>query len=112
MTETACVGLSEETARSEGLEPRAQSMQMAGLAMGLILGEPGFAKVVTDGDGTVVGIHLVGPRVTELISGASAVTSFEATAAEAATLVLPHPTLSEALQEIYLSLADRPLHLR
>lgn len=112
MIETACVGLSEETARAEGLDPRTATMQMSGLAMGLILGEPGLAKVVTDGDGAVVGVHLVGPRVTELVAGAAAVTSFGASAAEAATLIHPHPTLSEALQELYLALSHRPLHLR
>jgi dihydrolipoamide dehydrogenase len=112
MIETACVGLSEEEARSAGMEPHARTMQLGGLAMGLILGEPGLGKVVTDGDGTVVGIHLVGPRVTELIAGAAAITSFEATAEQAATLVHPHPTLSEVLQELYLTLASRPLHLR
>ncbi|HEV2756857.1 MAG TPA: FAD-dependent oxidoreductase [Actinomycetota bacterium] len=112
MIETACVGISEERARAQGLDPRTATMQPSGLAMGLILGEPGMAKVVTDGDGTVVGVHLVGPRVTELIAGAAAVTSFEASAEQAATLVHPHPTLSEALQELYLSLAGRPLHHR
>ncbi|MDQ4023998.1 MAG: FAD-dependent oxidoreductase [Actinomycetota bacterium] len=112
MIETACVGLSEERARDEGLEPQSATMQMGGLAMGLILGEPGLAKVVTDGEGNVVGVHLAGPRVTELVAGAAAVTSFEATAREAATLVHPHPTLSEALGELYLALSRRPLHLR
>lgn len=112
MIETACVGLSEEEAAARGLEPRAMTMQLAGVAMGAIAGEPGFAKVVTDGDGNVAGVHLVGPRATELIPGAAAVTSFEASAAEAATIVHAHPTLAEAMQELYLALAGRPLHLR
>ncbi|HEX2196923.1 MAG TPA: FAD-dependent oxidoreductase [Actinomycetota bacterium] len=112
MIETACVGLSEERAAREGLEPRAAALQLGGVAMGLISGEPGAAKVVADGDGTVVGVHLVGPRATELIPGAAAVTSFEASAAEAATLVHAHPTLAEAMQELYLALAGRPLHFR
>ncbi|HEX2196268.1 MAG TPA: dihydrolipoyl dehydrogenase, partial [Actinomycetota bacterium] len=112
MIETACVGLSEERAAREGLEPRAATLQLGGVAMVLISGEPGAAKVVTDGDGTVVGVHLVGPRATELIPGAAAVTSFEASAAEAATLVHAHPTLAEAMQELYLALAGRPLHFR
>jgi dihydrolipoamide dehydrogenase len=112
MIETACVGISEERATRDGLEPRALTMQLGGLAMGLIAGEPGLAKVVTDGEGTVVGVHLVAPRASELIAGATAVTSFEASAAEAAALVHAHPTLSESLQELYLALADRALHLR
>ena len=112
MIETACVGLSEERAARDGLEPKALTMQLTGLAMGLISGEPGAAKVVADGDGNVVGVHLVGPRATELIPGATAVTSFQASAAEAATIVHAHPTLAEAMQELYLALADRPLHFR
>lgn len=112
ITETACVGLSEEKASAQGLEPAATTIQLAGVAMGLIAGEPGFAKVVADGDGTVVGVHLVGPRATELVAGAAAVTSFEASAAEAATIVHAHPTLAEALQEQYLAHSGRPLHLR
>lgn len=110
--ETACVGLSEERAAADGLEPRTATMQLSGVAMGLIAGDPGFAKVVADGEGNVVGVHLVGPRATELIPGAAAVTSFEASAAEAATIVHAHPTLAETLQELYLTLADRPLHHR
>lgn len=110
--ETACVGLSEETARARGLDPRAVTMQLAGVAMGAISGDPGMAKVVADGDGNVVGVHLVGPRATELVAGAAAVTSFEASVAEAASIVHAHPTLAEAMQELYLALSGRPLHHR
>lgn len=112
IVETACVGLSEERAAADGLDPRSDTMQLAGLAMGAIAGEPGFAKVVSDGDGNVVGVHLVGPHATELIAGAAAVTSFEASLADAATVVHAHPTLAEAMQELYLTGAGRPLHHR
>jgi dihydrolipoamide dehydrogenase len=112
MIETACVGLSERRAASEGLEPRSATLQLAGVAMGLISGEPGFVKVVSDGGGNVVGVHLVGPRATELVAGAAAVTTFEASLAEAASIVHSHPTLAEALQELYLAGAGRPLHVR
>jgi dihydrolipoamide dehydrogenase len=57
-------------------------------------------------------VHLVGPRATELIAGAAAVTSFEASAAEAASIVHAHPTLAEAMQELYLAHSGRPLHHR
>jgi dihydrolipoamide dehydrogenase len=112
IVETACVGLSEERAAAEGLEPRSATMQLAGLAMGAIAGEPGAAKVVSDSDGNVVGVHLVGPRATELIAGAAAVTTFEASLAEAASIVHAHPTLAEAMQELYLAGAGCPLHHR
>lgn len=112
MIETACVGLSEERASEEGLDPRSATMPLAGVAMGAISGDPGMAKVVADADGTVVGVHLVGPRATELVPGAAAVTTFEASAAEAASIVHAHPTLAEAMAELYLALAGRPLHHR
>ncbi|HEX2295418.1 MAG TPA: FAD-dependent oxidoreductase [Actinomycetota bacterium] len=112
IVETACVGLSEEAAAAEGLEPRNATMQLGGLAMGAISGDPGLVKVVADGDGNVVGVHLVGPHVTELVPGAAAVTTFEASVAEAASIVHAHPTFAEALQELYLAQAGRPLHHR
>ena len=110
--ETACVGLSEEAASSAGLEPRSMALPGSAVPKGAILGEPGMTKVVLDGDDLVVGIHLVGPNATEIIGEATALTNFQASAQEAATLVHPHPALSESLHELHLALSGRPLHLR
>ena len=110
--ESACVGLSEREARAEFDNVRATTMPLGGVGKGAILGESGIAKVVVAGSDDVVGIHLVGPQVAELIGEASAFVDFEASPSDVARLVHPHPTLSELLAETHLSLAGRPLHLR
>ena len=68
-------------------------------------------KLVRAGsDGPVVGIHLVGDRVGELIGEAQLIYNWEATADDVANLVHAHPTLAEALGEAHLALAGKPLH--
>jgi dihydrolipoamide dehydrogenase len=112
LTETACVGLSEEAARATAGEVETMKMPVAGVARGLMVGEPGMAKVVAARDGSVLGIHLVGPGVTELIGEASAITNFEASPIDVARLVHAHPTMSETVAELSMALAGRPLHRR
>jgi dihydrolipoamide dehydrogenase len=112
LVETACVGLSEEEARAAGTDVEVTTVQIGAVAKGLMLGEGGMAKVVTEREGAVLGIHLVGPQVVELIGEAAAIVDFEATPDDVASLVHPHPTLSEMLGEIHMALAGRPLHLR
>jgi dihydrolipoamide dehydrogenase len=76
-----------------------------------IVGEGGMVKVIADkGGGPVLGIHLVGPHVTDLIAEAMLITNWEAVPAEVAALIHPHPTLSEAIGEAHLALAGKPLH--
>lgn len=112
ITETAAVGLSEERARAAGHEVVARTLPLGQVAKGLILDEGGLVKVVAERDGRVLGIHLVGPHVTELVGEATAITAFEATPFDVATLIHPHPTLVEAIGELHLALAGRRLHLR
>jgi dihydrolipoamide dehydrogenase len=111
LTETACVGLSEDEARASGAEIEVRSMQLSGVAKGLMLGEPGMVKVVAEKDGSILGVHMAGPHVSEMIGEGVALTDFQASPAEAA-LVHGHPTLSEALSELNLALAGRALHHR
>ena len=81
------------------------------LAKANIVGEGGTVKVIAEkGGGPVLGVHMVGPHVTELIAEATLIYNWEAVAAEVASLIHPHPTLSEALGEVFLSLAGKPLH--
>jgi dihydrolipoamide dehydrogenase len=112
LIESASVGLSEAEARDTGVEVAVMTTQIGGVAKGLMLGEGGMAKVVAERDGTVLGIHLVGPQVAELIGEAATIVDFEATPADVAAVVHPHPTLSEMLGEVHMTLANRPLHLR
>ena len=75
-----------------------------------ILGTQGFVKLVSLVDGPVLGCHLVGDRVGELIGEAQLIYGWEAHADDVAPLVHAHPTQNEALGEAHLALAGKPLH--
>ncbi|MBW3591784.1 MAG: dihydrolipoyl dehydrogenase [Actinobacteria bacterium] len=109
--EIASVGLTEAQAKDGGHKTKTSKVPWAALAKATILGDSaGFLKVVADEDGTVLGVHMVGPRVTELIAEAQLITNWGAYAGEVAALVHPHPTLSEAMGEAMMALAGEPLH--
>ncbi len=109
--EIASVGLTEAQAKEAGYAVKTVKLPWAALAKATILGESaGFVKVVSEEDGPVLGVHMVGPRVTELIAEAQLVTNWEALPREVAALIHPHPTLSEAMGEAMLTLAGTPLH--
>jgi dihydrolipoyl dehydrogenase len=108
--EVASVGLSEETARARYTDVETQTYDLAGNGKAQILQTSGFVKLVRRAGGPVVGIHLVGARVGELIGEAQLITSWEAWPDEVASLPHAHPTLDEALGEAHLALAGRPLH--
>ena len=74
-------------------------------------GDAGAVKVVAAVDGPVLGVHLVGSRVGDLITEAQLIVNWEALPAEVAQLIHPHPTLSEAIGEAHLALAGKPLHV-
>lgn len=109
--EVASVGLTEAQARDAGHEVETAKFHWAASGKATILGEPaGFVKVVAEKGGRVLGVHMIGPRVTELIAEAQLVTNWEAYPAEVAALFHPHPTLSEAMGESMLHLAGKQLH--
>jgi dihydrolipoamide dehydrogenase len=109
--EISSVGLTEAQARDRGHEVETRKFQFSVLAKSNIVGEGGIVKVVAEKDGgQVLGIHMIGPHVTELVAEATLVYNWEATAADVSALIHPHPTLSEALGEVFLSLAGKPLH--
>jgi len=109
--EIASVGLTEAQAKEAGYSVKTVKLPWAALAKATILGESaGFVKVVSEQDGPVLGVHMVGPRVTELIAEAQLITNWEAYPREVAALIHPHPTLSEAMGEALLTLAGTPLH--
>lgn len=112
LIESACVGMTELQAREEGYEIDVRLAPISSVAKGLMVGEPGMTKVIAHRRGPVIGVHMVGPNAAELIGEAAAMVNYEATPAEAAELVRPHPTLSENAQELYLAMAGRPLHQR
>jgi dihydrolipoamide dehydrogenase len=108
--EVASVGLTEKQARERGDEVITNRFPFNGVARGMMYGLGGIVKLVAAKDGPVLGVHLIGARVTELIAEAMLVYNWEALPADVAQFIHPHPTLSEAVGEAYLTLAGRPLH--
>ncbi|MGC0364374.1 dihydrolipoamide dehydrogenase [Rhodococcus sp. 27YEA15] len=112
--ELASVGLTEAQARARHGEITTLVYDLAGNGKSQILGTSGGVKLVKAGargiDGPVVGIHLAGARVGEMISEAQLIVNWGAHPGEVAQLVHAHPTQSEALGEAHLALAGKPLH--
>jgi dihydrolipoamide dehydrogenase len=108
--EVASVGLTSTAARERYGEIRTATYDFAGNGKARILDTAGAVTVVAVPDGPVVGVHMVGDRVGELIAEAQLITNWEALPSEVAQLIHPHPTLSEALGEAHLALAGKPLH--
>jgi dihydrolipoamide dehydrogenase len=108
--EVASVGLTSTTAKERGYDIVEETMDFAGIGRAQILQTAGAVKVIAAKDGPVLGIHMVGARVGELIAEAQLITNWEALPSEVAQLIHPHPTLSEAVGEAHLALAGKPLH--
>ncbi|HYI53398.1 MAG TPA: dihydrolipoyl dehydrogenase [Microlunatus sp.] len=108
--EVASVGLTEAAAREEYGEVETLTYDLAGNGKSQILKTQGFVKLVRRPDGPVVGVHLVGSRVSELASEAQLITGWEAFPSDVAALSHAHPTQAEALGEAHLALAGKPLH--
>ena len=110
--EVAAVGLTEEKAKEAGLDVVSKRYPFSANARAQMLGGgQGFVKTVAEKDGAVVGVHILGPRASDLITEGQLVTSWEAYPSELAELMHPHPTLSEVIGETFLDLAGKPLHL-
>ncbi len=109
--EIASVGLNESAAREQyGDEITTVTYDLGGNGKSQILKTQGFVKLVARKDGPVVGIHLVGDRVGELIGEAQLIYNWEGHADDVAPFVHAHPTQNEALGEAHLALAGKPLH--
>lgn len=110
--EVASVGLTEAQAQDRyGSEAvKSYEYNLAGNGRSEIIGTSGIVKIVRRVDGPVVGAHLVGDRVGELISEAQLAVGWEAHPEDIAPFVHAHPTQSEALGEAFLALAGKPLH--
>jgi dihydrolipoamide dehydrogenase len=110
--EVASVGLSEEKAKDQYGADQISSYDynLAGNGKSHIIGTSGLVKVVRVNDGPVVGVHMIGARVGELIGEAQLVVNWEAYPEDIAPLIHAHPTQDEALGEAFLALAGKPLH--
>ncbi len=108
--EVASVGLTEAQARERFREIETITYDLAGNGKSQILQTRGAIKLVRAKDGPVVGLHMVGARVGELVGEAQLIFNWEAYPEDVAALVHAHPTQSEALGEAHLALAGKPLH--
>ncbi len=110
--EVASVGLTEAQAREEYGDDAVETLiyDLGGNGKSQILKTQGFVKLVRRKDGPVVGCHLVGARVGELIGEAQLVVNWDAHPDDVAPLIHAHPTQHEALGEAHLALAGKPLH--
>jgi dihydrolipoamide dehydrogenase len=108
--EIASVGLTEDQARSRFGDVETLSYDLAGNGKSRILKTRGFVKLVRRPNGPVVGVHMIGARVSELAAEAQLITNWDAFPEDVAGLIHPHPTQSEALGEAHLALAGKPLH--
>jgi len=108
--EIASVGLAEDEARARYGDVETITYDLAGNGKSQILKTRGFVKVVRQPNGPVVGVHMIGSRVSELVGEAQLITNWDAFPSDVAGLIHAHPTQSEALGEAHLALAGKPLH--
>jgi dihydrolipoamide dehydrogenase len=110
--EISSVGLTERQAREAGHKVRAGKFPFAGNSKAGILGaREGFVKMVCDEKyGEILGVHMIGPRVTEMIAEAAVAMRLEGTVEDLAHTIHPHPTLTEAMMEAAHAAHDRAIH--
>ncbi|HEX5321527.1 MAG TPA: dihydrolipoyl dehydrogenase [Stellaceae bacterium] len=111
--QVASVGLTEKAAREAGHEVKVGRFPFIGNGKAIALGEPeGMVKTVFDAKtGELLGAHMVGAEVTELIQGYTIARTLETTESELMATVFPHPTLSEMMHESVLDAYGRALHI-
>jgi dihydrolipoamide dehydrogenase len=111
--QVASVGLTEAAAKAKGHEVRVGRFPFIGNGKAIAMGEPeGLIKTVFDAKtGELLGAHMVGPEVTEMIQGYVIARTAELTEAELMHTVFPHPTISEAMHESVLDAYGRVIHI-
>jgi dihydrolipoamide dehydrogenase len=110
--QVASVGLTEKAARDAGYEVKIGHFPFIGNGKAIALGEPeGMIKTVFDGKtGELLGAHMIGPEVTELIQGYTIAKTLETTEADLIRTIFPHPTLSETMHEAVLDAYGTAIH--
>ncbi len=111
--QVASVGLTEAAAKAAGHEVRVGRFPFIGNGKAIALGEPeGMIKTVFDAKtGELLGAHMAGPEVTEMIQGYTIARTLETTEAELMHTIFPHPTISEAMHEAVLDAYGRVIHI-
>jgi dihydrolipoamide dehydrogenase len=110
--QVASIGLTEQQCSERGIVIRKGTFNFAADAKAVIVGETeGFVKVIADAaSDEVLGVHMIGPSVTDLIAEAAVAMSLEATAWEIGAATHPHPTLAEVLGEAAMAVAGRQIN--
>ncbi|MDP4550175.1 dihydrolipoyl dehydrogenase [Alkalihalobacillus macyae] len=110
--EMASVGLTEEDAKAKGLNVKIGKFPFKAIGKALVFGESdGFVKIVADADNEdLLGVHMIGPHVTDMISEAGLAKVLDAAAWEVAHTIHPHPTLSEVMGEAALAVDGKAIH--
>lgn len=114
--EVAFAGLTEEQAKAAGFEVVVDKHRFAGNGRAMIVGETeGLVKIIAEKNaaghgGRILGVHMVGPWVTEQLGQGYLAVNWEATVDEIAAFIQPHPTISETFGETILALTGRGLH--
>jgi dihydrolipoyl dehydrogenase len=111
--QVASVGLTEAAAKARGLAVKIGRFPFLGNGKAIALGEPeGLVKTIFDAKtGELLGAHMIGAEVTELIQGYAIARTLETTEAELTATIFPHPTLSEMMHESVLDAYGRALHI-
>jgi dihydrolipoamide dehydrogenase len=113
LPQVASIGMTEAAAKAKGLQVKVGKFPFIGNGKAIALGEPeGFVKTIFDAKtGELLGAHMIGAEVTELIQGYSIAKTLETTEVELMATVFPHPTLSEMMHESVLAAYGRTLHI-
>ena len=111
--QVASVGLTEAAAKEQGYQVKVGRFPFIGNGKAIAMGEPeGLIKTVFDGKtGALLGAHMVGSEVTEMIQGYAVARTLETTEAELMHTIYPHPTISEAMHEAVLAAYGRVIHM-
>ncbi len=110
--EIASVGMSEEEVRSRGISYRIGKCQFAANGKALTMGETdGMVKVLADSEDTIIGVHIIGPHASDLISEGTMMVQNRMKTSDIAGVIHPHPTLCEALLEAVLDVQGQAIHL-
>ncbi|MEK5173500.1 dihydrolipoyl dehydrogenase [Heyndrickxia sp. FSL W8-0496] len=110
--EMASVGLTEQEAKEKGYQLKVGKFNFRAIGKALVYGEAdGFVKIIADKDtDDILGVHMIGPHVTDMISEAGLARVLDATPWEVAHTIHPHPSLSEAIGEAALAVDGKAIH--
>ena len=109
--EISCVGLTEAQVKAAGIDYAVGRFNLAGNAKAAIDGSGGMVKIIADKKlGEILGVHMIGPRVTEMIASAALCISMEGTVEDIVNTIHAHPTVSETVREAAMAVFGKALH--